>query len=229
MYDRQSIYVTFGGSLATTEEWTTGLHYAHPEHGAGDHNVTTAEWAALVNTATLMTDLETLLTTWFKSGDGGSGIGGLATLSWVKLAWLDLDGHYLSDPPLVREFAPQLPPVATPHPPQVSYVISLRSAGTLGDANYGRMYCPPPFWLVGQSNGLASTSQATSARVAAKTMINGITAKLNGPVPGLAPVIMSKKGIGTTKQVMRLGVGRVLDTQRRRRRSLDEDLTLENL
>lgn len=229
MYDRRHLYLSFGGTLAITEEWTTGLHFAHPEGGGGDHNVTEDEWTALVGSASLKTDLQTLISTWFSSGNNNAAIGALANLNWLKLAYLDLDGTYLSDPPIQSDFGPVIPPVTTSLPPQVSYVISLRSGNVLGDANYGRMYAPPPSWLVGQNNGVATNAQATGARVAAKVMINGITSRLANQVPGVAPCIMSRKGIGTTKRITKIGVGVVLDTQRRRRTKLAEATTLENL
>lgn len=225
-YDRRSIYMTFGGSLAVTEEWNTGLHFAHPEGGTGDHNVTVAEWNALIGSANLAANLQAILTTWFQSGNSGAAIGALSDLRYLKLAYLDLDGTYLSDPPFVSEFAPVLAPVTTPLPPQVSYVVSLRSGLVLGDANFGRMYMPPPTWLVGQNAGLASSAEVTAARTAARTMINGITSRLATQVPGIKPVIMSKKGIGTTKAVAKIGIGQVLDTQRRRRNRLNDAVAL---
>lgn len=228
-YDRRSLYVTFGGSLAVTEEWNTGLHFAHPENGTGDHNVTIAEWNALINSANLGPNLLSVLTTWFQSGNAGAGIGALSDLRYAKIAYLDLDGTYLSDPPFVVEFPPVTPPVTTPLPPQVSYVVSLRSGMVLGDANFGRLYMPPPTWLVGQQNGVATATQVGNARSAAKTMINGIRARLDAQVPGIAPVIMSKKGLGTTKRALQIGVGTVLDTQRRRRNKLQEAMTLDSL
>lgn len=228
-YDRRSLYFTFGGSLAVTEEWNTGLHFAHPENGTGDHNVTIDEWNALINSANLGPNLISVMTTWFQSGNAGAGIGAGADLRYLKLAYIDVDGHYLADPPFVVEFAPVSPPVTTTLPPQVSYVVSLRSGMVLGDANYGRMYMPPPTWLVGQQNGVATATQVGNARGAAKTMINGVRARLAAQVPGIAPVIMSKKGLGTTKRVLQIGVGTVLDTQRRRRTKLAEAMTLDSL
>jgi hypothetical protein len=227
MYDRRYLYLTWGGPLATVESWQTGLHIAHPEGGGGDHNVTINEWGALENDATLHADIDLLLKTWFQSGNNNAAIGALSKLSWFKLSYHDLGGEYISDPPIMGNIGPYSPPVTTPQAPQVSYVVSLRSGLTLGDANYGRMYCPPPSWLVGQNNGVATIAEAIGARVAMKGLIQGLVARIGQDAPGVKACIMSKKGIGTTKQVTQIGVGRVLDTQRRRRRSLDEDLTLE--
>ena len=226
MYDRRSIYLTFGGPLATSDEWNTGLHFAHPEQGTGDHNVTQAEWNALINSASLAADIQTLLTTWFQSGTTGAAIGALAQLAYLKLAYLDTDGHYISDPPFTASFGPVSPPVTTTLPPQVSYVVSLRSGLVLGEANYGRMYMPPPTWAVGQNNGLATVAEVASARNAARTLINGITARIAAQVPGARPCIMSKKGAGTTKSISQIGIGQVLDTQRRRRNKLSEATVL---
>lgn len=227
-YDRRHLYLTFGGPLAGTEIWTTGLRFAHPEQGTGDHNVTQSEWNALV-AAGPMPGILTDITTWFSSGNTGAAIGALANLSWAKLAYVSTDGHYISDPPLTRDQTPVVPPVTTQLPPQVSYVISLRSGLVLGEANHGRMYAPPPTWAPGQNGGIATDQQVTYARTAAKTMINALTARLTPSIPGIRPCIMSTVGSGTTKSVSKLGVGRVLDTQRRRRNGLVEATVLVDL
>lgn len=223
-YDRRHVYLTFGGALAGSEQWTTGLRFGHPEAGTGDHNVTVEEWTALRATDPA-SSLFAVLNTWFTSGNSGAAIGALAKLSWVKLAYVDLDGRYVMDP-WVAEQAAVTPPVTTPLPPQCSYVISLRSGSGIGRANYGRMYTPPPTWLVGQNNGLATTTEASNARTAAKTMITGIRSRLNSQIPGVQPLLMSKLGLGETKAVTEVGVGLVVDTQRRRRNQLNEATTL---
>ena len=89
-----------------------------------------------------------------------------------------------------------------------------------------RFYVPVPTWAPGQNNGLATEVQATAARTAAKTMLKGVEADLQVAVTTLRLVIMSNLGFGHTKLVSELGVGRVVDTQRRRRNKLNEATVL---
>lgn len=226
-YDRRHVYLTFGGPLAGTEQWTTGVRWGHPENGTGDHNVTQTEWNVLVG-GTQLNTIWTALVTWFQSGASGAAIGALAQLSWAKLAYVDLDGTYLADP-LTKSATAVSPPQTTTMPPQVAYVVSLRSGSTIGRANYGRMYIPTPSWLPGQNAGVATAAEVTNARTAMKTLLTSSRTALQTAIPGCQPLLMSKLGLGWTRPVASLGVGVVLDTQRRRRSKLNEAMTLTAL
>lgn len=223
-YDRKHFHVTWGGPLAQSEEWSTGVRFAKLEPLTGGPDSTTDELEDVP-----LTLLWTPVLDWFTSGNGGSAIGSLAQLSWLKVALLDQSGHYIKDARFLS-FAPVSPPITTTLTPQDCYVVSLRSDETLGEANYGRMYVPTPGWLVGQNNGLITEVQAASARGAARLMLNLLTDAFRQNVhDDYRPAIMSKKGTGTSKRVSRIGVGRVMDTQRRRRNRLNEATALITL
>lgn len=222
-YDRSHLHITWGGPLALSEEWSTGIRYAKALPNALGHETTHEDLVAVP-----LTVLWGALTTWFNSGNGGAAIGSLAQLSWLKVARIDVQGHYLEDPRFVS-YAPVTPGVTTQLTPQDCYVVSLRSDQSLGEANYGRMYIPTPTWNVGQNDGLITEVQAAAARTAARTLINAMTDAIQTANEDLVPVIMSKKGTGTTKMITRIGVGRVMDTQRRRRSKLQEATQLVTL
>lgn len=220
-YDRSHIHVTWGGPLASVEEWSTGIRYAKMDPGVAGPNATHEDFLALP-----VSSLWTPVLAWFNSGNGGSGIGALAQLSWLKAALIKTDGHYAEDAKFVS-FAPITPGVTTQLSPQDCYVVSLRSGQSLGDANYGRMYVPTPTWGVGQNGGLITEVQAAGARTAARTMINALTGVFRtNSNDAFRPVIMSTKGTGKTKEITQIGVGRVMDTQRRRRNKLNEATAL---
>lgn len=223
-YDRQHVLMTWGGPLATTEQWSCGVRFAALPNGdpAPPTDVTGAEFTALRNQ---VDEVWARLTTWFQSGNAGAAIGSLAQLSWCKLALITEGGDY-ADEPASYETTPVNPPTTTQLPPQCAYVVSLRSGLSLGRANYGRFYVPVPTWAPGQNGGLATEAQAASARTAAKTMLKGVEADLQVVVSTMRLVIMSNLGFGHTKLVSQLGVGRVVDTQRRRRNKLNEGTAL---
>lgn len=223
-YDRQHVLVTWGGPLATTEQWSCGARFAAVPNGDPNPpvDVTGAEFTALRNQ---VDEVWARLVTWFQSGNSGAAIGSLAQLSWCKLALITEGGDY-ADEPASFEATPVNPPTTTQLPPQCAYVVSLRSGLSLGRANYGRFYVPVPTWAPGQNGGLATEAQAASARTAAKTMLKGVEADLQVVVSTMRLVIMSNLGFGHTKLVSELGVGRVVDTQRRRRNKLNEGTAL---
>lgn len=223
-YDRQHVLMTWGGPLATTEQWSCGVRFAALPNGdpAPPTDVTPAEFLLLSNQ---IDEVWARLVTWFQSGNTGAAIGALAQLSWCKLALIGEDGDYAAEP-AAYETTPVNPPVTTTLPPQCAYVVSLRSGLSLGRANYGRFYVPTPTWTVGQTNGLATEAQATQARTAAKTMLRGVEADLQVQLSTLRLALMSNLGFGQTKLVTDLGVGRVIDTQRRRRNKLNEGMAL---
>lgn len=223
-YDRQHVLMTWGGPLATTEQWSCSVHWAAMPDGdpSPPTDVTPGQFTELGNQ---IDEVWARLVTWFQSGNSAAAIGALAQMSWVKLALIGQDGQYAADPH-IHEVPPISPPTTTTLPPQCAYVVSLRSGMGLGRANYGRFYVPTPTWLVGQQGGLATEVQATGARGAAKTMLRGVEADLQMALSSIRLAIMSNLAFGTTKLVTELGVGRVIDTQRRRRNKLNEAMSL---
>jgi len=110
-----------------------------------------------------------------------------------------------------------LPGVATqgPLPPQVSVVLSLRTA-LATRAGRGRMYLPPyDKATVSQDGDMNATSQSATVTAANQFFQSLIS-------DGLVPVIAHRNVPVTTTNITQFDVGSVYDTQRRRRNKLIE-------
>jgi len=141
----------------------------------------------------------------------------------VKLAAVGTDGHYLFGPRLKAHSI--ISGAGTDVPPQVSAVLTLRSADTLssGRGNYGRMYLPYCQIPTG-ANARASTAQRDILAAAGAAFVGGVNDWFAANITGFQVSNMSDLSSGTTKAVTRVGAGRVNDTQRRRRNALNEEL-----
>lgn len=105
--------------------------------------------------------------------------------------------------------------------PQIALVTSNRTARARGYASNGRNYWPsacPPL----ASDGLISVADAESVRANAVFLIDAINDADVGRV-----VVGSVAGAGRLEPVTAVRVGRVMDTQRRRRNNLAELYTSE--
>lgn len=194
--------LTWGGSSCNgTEQWSSGLRFGNPVAGG----------------TTDLADVYDLIYAWLT--DSPVGMSQLFRLGWVKLAVIDVDGRYPPDTEaLLYERAPeQAGSTALNHPPQVSLAVTLETGVTRGRAARGRMYLP----TTGQSvaaDGRISSANAESLAVRTATFLDDLTDLMAAPV-----WVMSEVGAGTSRPVDAVSVGRVFDTQRRRRRQLDED------
>lgn len=149
---------------------------------------------------------------------------GRATYSrWdgVKFALTGTDGHYIEDP-LVLEAGPGSPGGSvTGLPAQSSVVTTLWSGSSLGKGNYGRFYHPYS-GPTSAATPYMSTDLQSTFLTAAQGLVNDIE-----DVLGEGSVIINSDSTAGPQQksVQFVRVGRVPDTQRRRRRSLDESYT----
>lgn len=144
-----------------------------------------------------------------------------ARLDSVKAAAVDTSGHYLGAP--VEEAVTMLSLGSSGSvTPQTSICVSLWSGEVFGRANYGKTYIP--YTKLDNDTGKAYASDAATA--AAATAMDAYLTGLNGVVGGWAgsPSLhnLSRLGSGATKLVTKVRVGRVMDTQRRRRNKLTE-------
>lgn len=139
-----------------------------------------------------------------------------AQLAHVKCSNIDASGH-VSGPVYRNDTEPTSgTSTAVLHPFQDSLVVSLRT-GLRGPSHRGRFYLPLPALVVDPANGEYSDVTRIAIEGAVHTFLAGFTstAAIGGYVK-----VASRRGYLT--QVTGFNIGRVLDTQRRRRRSLDE-------
>jgi len=148
----------------------------------------------------------------------------------VKLAPIATNGRYPDGEVAVEHVYGTPPTGGTPSggnewPPQCAYVITLLTAAPRGRGSKGRVYLPPLVQPVDTTTGLIP-DQITAVGATFKTMVNAINA-LSGV--GTVGVVGKTGEFGSSRAVTGIRLGRVVDTQRRRRRSLAESATTLSL
>lgn len=151
--------------------------------------------------------------------DGGA-ISSEVRLTTVKLNLIGPNGRYVNQGETVLHEYPT-PGVAgggTPRfPSQVSLVVSLRTDKRRGLAHAGRFYSPGPSLAI-TNDGRVSAADIDIQVGNVTTLLNAINAAVDGYQVGVA----SDVGGGRFERVTSARIGRVLDTMRSRRTSLDE-------
>lgn len=205
-FDSSHLYLQWGGSLPGLEEFSCGVRLASTD-GAS----TSLDPAGMLAGATAAV----------KAMHQSSvlAISGLANLQFVKLNYINPDGHYAEGTTFQSLFPDWQGGQNLPAPPnQVAWAVSLTTGVSRGLAHRGRFYLPLPTQTVA-SDGLVSVS----ARDAALPPLNTFLTAINALDPGYKVAVFSRKaGAPTHRLVTGIQLGRVLDTQRRRRRSLPE-------
>lgn len=216
-YATENYYLTWGGTLCQDEIWQNGVHFA-PSSGEDIFESAFEEIS--------LEDVYNAIKLWFLDYDAhagpGSGIGQPCTLNWVRLAVKLRNGENKFD---ARTYVPVTPAVPTPtttHAPQVCYVVTLWSGEKLRRANYGRFYVPSPISAWDYVNGRMDQPYCDNLAIGAKTMLNAVAGEISTVGVQTYPAIVSQVGTGENKPIRKIAVGRVLDTQRRRRNKLDE-------
>lgn len=218
-FERDHGYVQWGGSLPGGEQWSCGLRVACTE------GISTGPGAA---DGWDMAELLDHYTETIKAMhiNPNAKINNRAKLDHVKFNRIGVDGHYLESVTYEEVFAPLSggdAGQAVYHPNQVALVVSLTTDVNRGPAHRGRFYLPLPN-CIPADDGLITVNDANT--------INGCMAaflQFMADTPGIdtasdpGVVVMSRKlGSPATRRVTGCHVGRVMDTQRRRRRSLNE-------
>lgn len=193
-----------------------------PGQGTGELNAVTQELADAVRVL--------IATNWASGAAGNLWFPSPARFTGIKLNRIGPDGKY-QDPFTIESLAPA--PVAgslsiTP-PAQIATVATLRTPVPRGPASKGRMFFPG---TSGFSQTIGTDGRATAANAlrfadAVSELFNGIHllyAARMGSMGGLGRLgVASDVGAGRFLPVTSISVGRVPDTIRSRRSSLDED------
>jgi len=163
------------------------------------------------------------------TGIGGELLwGDYSDLVGCKVAAIGTDGTYVADPVLYTAPTPTSGDDLNV-PPQCTVVLSLRSGAVLGKGNYGRMYLPHSRFAM--ATGVPYTDSGITDDVAAtaKDFLDAVNTISNTAVAGSAVSILSQAGAGSSKAVQEVWVGRITDTQRRRRNRLTENYSVAAL
>ena len=215
-FSKQFIKFSFlFGVLGTDELAVTGINYS----GAGSYATAVGQLEE-IQTADLLADATDLMADLM--GTAEVQWAGYSKLTGLKVAAISTAGAYLAEPLVYEDESPGGGSTQQT-PPQLSIVLSLLAATTLGTGNRGRMYLP--HCHLGMPSNTPTSDEATAEAVAdaGVTFINSLTTLINGATTvDLNPVIMSEAGGGSAKDVFAVAVGTVNDTQRRRRNALIE-------
>jgi len=223
-------YVTvIGDSFGSTEAWQFGFRLTD---GGASNEATALAIAAHVEAW------------WTPAAPYGAGniFNSLAThrLTELKVAKIREDGTYPPDEPSYSHF--YLPPIAgqTGKPAgmtaQDTTAVTLTTALPRGLASKGRLYLPPHAQALPDATGLVPAATIDPVMQSIRTLINAINATA---VVGNVAVFSRGKGVptynadrnrieytypnpGAFNVVTGVSMGRVVDTQRRRRRQLTE-------
>lgn len=199
-----SLYkLAWGGSLYGVDEWQNSLFVHSPV-------------SLPLNPAAY----EVALKAWHTANGHNK-----ANLDYIKFNEINpVTGKYAS---LVDSFthvlSPSHPGAMTLAYPQLSAAMSIRTVRARGRGSAGRIYPPNGSYPVA-TDGRIEQANVTAQLATFRTLINAINAANTGGVV----VVFSKIG-QTTTDVIKVSMGRVMDTQRRRRRALDEAATVSTL
>ena len=194
----------FGDGWSQQEEWSTGLRIN----------------GVVMPTDAQMTSLDSAFSALF--ADAALSTSGAVRYLGCKVAPQDVNGLY-GNTGVAKEkirATPQALPTTATGLPQATVVATLTTATPRGRANEGRMYLPAT-WKVASADGRISSGDATAIATAVVTFINAVDAV------GLGAVSVFSKGnlltpAGAVRDVKGVRIGRVIDTQRRRRNRIAE-------
>lgn len=202
------LYLTWGGPLPGNEQWTCGVRLAPTS--------AQSEAQAVSAAAALLPDYVTPLKAWFISAQ--SMISSTCRMNWVKCNAIGTDGEYIEDTTNEAAFADIYGSVGMAVPNQIALAISLITGFNRGPAHRGRFFSPMPAIAVG-ADGLIAAADRNYTKTSAETLLAGIN---NQSAVWDVHVMSRKAGAPAHRSVSGIEVGRVLDTQRRRRNKLPE-------
>lgn len=169
---------------------------------------------------------------WFIStGTTGAQFLSYNKLTYIKFNRIDANGHYQDQDSQTHEYTTPIPggtAQATGNPSQLAVVATLRTAFTRGLANRGRMYLPTStgYPNVDVADGRATAANAIRVASSTSTLINSINAAMStwqGGGDAGSVGVFSNQGAGAWHSVTHVQAGRITDSMRSRRNSLDED------
>lgn len=196
--------LSYGGPLFTLETWSCNMHIVSTD--------------PMTETAS---DFETALTAWFISSTACNNV--KSKLAWIKFNEINpVTGKYLSETEADTHFlVTPAPGVGAMQESQLSLCVSFITEAARGYASKGRVFPPSGTFTL---DGLSGQVTAAAALSCAQAM-NSLVTTINGF--GQAKVHVFSKTGQTSRQVTGIRVGRILDTQRRRRSQLVEDYQVQ--
>lgn len=218
-FDRRHILAQWGGTLPGGEIWSNSLRLAGDSTGPSG-TVPTHDGMVAWCTG----PAKDALAAFHSAANAKVHVG--CKLTYLKMNVVDMNGRYTDQNTVEHVFAPVVSggSSASPHPNQVSLVVATTTEFSRGPAHRGRFYLPMPAIPIDAVDGTIDAPTALGVATAASVFIVAL-ADEPGPdlLGGMRVCVMSQRGSGATNVVIGVDVGRVLDTQRRRRTELPEN------
>lgn len=206
-FDSAHVYLQWGGKLPGGEQWSNGIRFAGP--GA----------SADADAAAMLPGAAAAIVAFHQRN--ASQIGTLAKLSFVKMNGIDTAGHYITDGTNQALYSDLAGGSTLPgsYPNQIAQCVTFTTGYSRGPAHKGRIYLPMPVAPM-TTAGTISVVDAASVSGSCDTLQTALNAvNANWKIA----VFSRKLGAPAHRLITGNLVGVVLDTQRRRRRSLVEN------
>ena len=208
--------ITWGGLLggpSVNQDWSIGLRVSiEPTAWAG---IVALDPTALTTYA--IGCLDDFTTSW-----PGSEFGKDRWLTYAKVALIDAAGHYTAPPTIAPgSLSAAYGTDNTLLPYQVCLVGSMKHVG-IGRGNFGRVYYPTVASLPLVGGKISDTARG-DYHGRHQAFLQAVNTRADATLSG-ACINIYNRATGSVKKVDQAAVGRVLDTQRRRRDQLDETL-----
>lgn len=208
-FDGDHVLVAWGGTLPGGEVWTNTLRMRDVNPiGFPDQTAISGYLAGGFKDA--------LATFWLSVKPF---LGPDAKLAWMKANAVGTNGKYLASTTNLYTWATPIAGTSGANRAnQVCIAVSTTTAATRGRAHKGRFFLPATYTTIDGVNGQFTAGESTTLANAAATYLSSLnsTASVLG-VQQLRCAVMSNIGAGTHQDITGIKVGRVLDTQRRRR------------
>jgi hypothetical protein len=176
----------------------------------------------------VLTDMAPVISTWWSQANTtspGIGITQNATLQGFKFNKIGTDGRYTQAETLEHTYPVQFSGVGPAGlPAQLSVAATIRGLNERQRAGKGRMYLPSNFYSATLgTDGRMSVANATAIATRFDLFLDLLDGVFIDNSLGAIAGIASKQGTGAFQVRSKISVGRVVDTVRSRRSSLDED------
>lgn len=213
-YPRSFYKVSFSGVLTGTEEiFNFGFHLTTPTSA-----LTNTDWNGI--TDLVLQDTASAMVTSFQQSY--MRVPSAYELTSLKVAWIGTDGMYLEAPKEIQITNGQGGVSNTAYAPQLATVVTLVANKWKDPGKYNRFYVPS-VGLSGEGGRLSPTDALTLASEYATTL-KSIEGYFRTSNDNIRLVAMSNSGSnGSSLEIVQVMVGRIIDTQRRRRNKLEED------
>jgi hypothetical protein len=201
--------VQWGGKLPGAESWSCGIRLRKK-----------VGFTVIADAAPLLAGVGAAIEA--MHSNAGTQIGSNAKLSFVKCNAIGIDGRYLDTSGTnIATYADVAGGGGTTpnHPNQIALAVTWTTGYSRGPAHKGRTYLPLPIIGV-DSAGLIAAANAG----AVSDVLDTFLTSLNAVSSSYEAAVFSRNAVTPgNRKITGNKVGRVLDTQRRRRRSLVEN------